>query len=122
MSSKSESQSGSLDLLKWLLVVALVAVGVGGNYYFSSESLLYRVLALVALSIVAVAVALQTTGGQSFFKLVKEARTEIRKVIWPTRAETGQTTLIVVAVVFVMALVLWGLDSFFSWLVSLLIG
>lgn len=122
MSSKSESQSGSLDLLKWFLVVALVAVGVGGNYYFSAESLLYRVLALVALSVVAIAVAFQTTGGQGFFKLIKEARTEIRKVIWPTRAETGQTTLIVVAVVFVMALVLWGLDSFFSWLVSLLIG
>lgn len=122
MSSKSESQPGSLDLLKWFLVVALVAVGVGGNYYFSAESLLYRVLALVALSVVAIAVAFQTTGGQGFFKLIKEARTEIRKVIWPTRAETGQTTLIVVAVVFVMALVLWGLDSFFSWLVSLLIG
>lgn len=122
MSPKSESQSGSLDLLKWFLVIALIAVGVGGNYYFSAESLLYRVLALVALSAVAIAVAFQTESGQRFFKLIKEARTEIRKVVWPTRAETGQTTLIVVAVVFVMALILWGLDSFFGWLVSLLIG
>ncbi|MBL4585379.1 MAG: preprotein translocase subunit SecE [Pseudomonadales bacterium] len=122
MSGKSESQSGSFDLLKWFLVAAVIAVGVGGNYYFSSESLLYRALALVALSSLAIAVAFQTASGHSFFKLIKEARAEIRKVIWPTRAETGQTTLIVVAVVFVMALVLWGLDSFFSWVVSLLIG
>ena len=122
MSGKSESQSGSLDLVKWFLVVSLVAVGVVGNYYFSAESPLYRALALVALSVVAITIAFQTTTGRSFFQLIKEARTEIRKVVWPTRAETGQTTLIVVAVVFIMALVLWGLDSLFSWLVSLLIG
>ncbi len=122
MSSKSESQSGSLDLLKWFLVGAVVAVGVGGNYYFSAESLLYRVLGLVALSAIGAFIAFQTDSGRSFLKLIKEARAEIRKVIWPTRAETGQTTLIVVAVVFVMALVLWGLDSLFSWLVSLMIG
>jgi len=122
MSGKSESQSGSLDLLKWFLVFSLVAVGVVGNYYFSTESPLYRALALVALSVVAITIAFQTTTGRSFFQLIKEARTEIRKVVWPTRAETGQTTLIVVAVVFIMALVLWGLDSLFSWLVSLLIG
>ena len=122
MSGKSESQSGSLDLLKWFLVAVLVAVGVGGNYYFSAESPLYRALGLVALSVVAITIAFQTTTGKSFFQLIKEARTEIRKVVWPTRAETGQTTLIVVAVVFVMALLLWGLDSLFSWLVSLLIG
>ena len=122
MSSKSESQSSSLDLLKWFLVAVVVAVGVFGNYYFSAESLLYRVLALVALSAVGIAIAFQTDSGKSFFKLIKEARAEIRKVIWPTRAETGQTTLIVVGVVFLMALVLWGLDSLFSWLVSLMIG
>ena len=122
MSGKSESQSGSLDILKWGLVAVLVAVGVVANSYFSAESPLYRALGLVALSVVAITIAFQTTTGKSFFQLIKEARTEIRKVIWPTRAETGQTTLIVVAVVFVMALLLWGLDSLFSWLVSLLIG
>ncbi|MBP5143215.1 preprotein translocase subunit SecE, partial [Pseudomonas chlororaphis] len=53
---------------------------------------------------------------------VKEARTEIRKVVWPTRQETTQTTLIVVAVVLVMALLLWGLDSLLGWLVSLIVG
>jgi preprotein translocase subunit SecE len=54
--------------------------------------------------------------------LAKEARVEIRKVVWPTRQETTQTTLIVVAVVLVMALVLWGLDSLLGWLISLIVG
>ena len=53
---------------------------------------------------------------------MKEARIEIRKVVWPTRQETTQTTLIVVAVVLVMALLLWGLDSLLGWLVSLIVG
>ncbi len=66
--------------------------------------------------------ALQTAKGKSFLVLAKEARTEIRKVVWPTRQETTQTTLIVVAVVLVMALLLWGLDSLLGWAVSLIVG
>ncbi|MFO6237257.1 preprotein translocase subunit SecE, partial [Pseudomonas aeruginosa] len=50
------------------------------------------------------------------------ARVEIRKVVWPSRQETTQTTLIVVAVVLVMALLLWGLDSLLGWLVSMIVG
>jgi len=110
------------DGLKWLVVTALVAVAVVGNSYYSNESVLYRVLAIVALAAVAGYVALQTAKGASFWSLVKGARTEIRKVVWPTRQETVQTTMIVVVFVLVMALILWGLDSFLGWLASLAIG
>ncbi|MBC9253018.1 preprotein translocase subunit SecE [Pseudomonas alcaligenes] len=122
MNAKAEAKDSRFDLLKWLLAVALVVVGVVGNQYFSAEPLLYRVLVLLALAAVAGFVALQTVKGQAFFGLAKEARTEIRKVVWPTRQETTQTTLIVVAVVLVMALLLWGLDSFLGWIVSLIVG
>ncbi len=122
MNAKAEAKDSRLDLLKWLLVAALVVVGVVGNQYFSAEPILYRVLILLVLAIVAGFVALQTTRGQAFFGLAREARVEIRKVVWPTRQETTQTTLIVVAVVLVMALVLWGLDSLFGWLVSMIVG
>ena len=54
--------------------------------------------------------------------LAKEARVEIRKVVWPSREETTQTTLIVVAVVIFVALILWGLDSGLSWLIKGIIG
>jgi len=60
--------------------------------------------------------------GGAFWQLVKGSRTEIRKVIWPTRQETTQTTMIVVAFVFVMALILWAMDSLLGWLVSMAIG
>jgi preprotein translocase subunit SecE len=56
-------------------------------------------------------IAIHAKGHCFLWRWLKEARTEIRKVVWPTRQETTQTTLIVVAVVLVMALVLWGLDS-----------
>jgi preprotein translocase subunit SecE len=122
MNVKPEAKDARFDMLKWLVVAALVVVGVVGNQYFSAEPLLYRVLALLVLSAVAGLVALQTSKGQAFWVLAKEARVEIRKVVWPTRQETTQTTLIVVAVVLVMALFLWGLDSLLGWLVSLIVG
>lgn len=122
MTSKSEAQDSRFDLLKWLAVVALVVVGVVGNQYYSASPVLYRVIVLLVLAAAAAFIALQTVKGKSFFALAKEARTEIRKVVWPTRQETTQTTLIVVAVVLVMALLLWGLDSLLGWLISLIVG
>lgn len=122
MNVKPEAKDARFDMLKWLVVAALVVVGVVGNQYFSAEPLLYRVLALLVLSAVAGLVAIQASKGQAFWVLAKEARVEIRKVVWPTRQETTQTTLIVVAVVLVMALLLWGLDSLLGWLVSLIVG
>jgi len=122
MNAKSEVKDSRFDLVKWLVVAVLVFVGVFANQYFSSEPVLYRVVGLIVLGAVAAFLALQTARGQSFAVLLKEARVEIRKVVWPTRQETTQTTMIVVAVVLVMALVLWGLDSLLGWLVSLIVG
>jgi preprotein translocase subunit SecE len=122
MNSKVEAGSGRFDGLKWLLVALLVAAGVVGNVYFANQSLLYRVIALLVLAAVAVFIALQTAKGEEFWKLAKEARIEIRKVVWPTRQEATQTTMIVFAFVLVTALILWGLDSLIGWLASRILG
>ena len=119
---RAEASSSRFDRMKWLVVVVLVAVGVYGNSYFADESLLYRVLGLLALAMVAGLIALQTAQGQAFWTLAKGSRTEIRKVVWPTRQEAVQTTMIVVAFVIFVALMLWGLDSLLGYLVSLVIG
>jgi len=116
-----ETSTSRFDTAKWLAVFALVAVAVVGNSYYSDQSLLYRVLGILVIAAVAGMVALQTAKGAAFWALVKGARTEIRKVVWPTRQESVQTTMIVVAFVILVALLLWGLDSFFGWLVSLAI-
>ena len=116
-----ETTASRFASVKWILVFILVAVAVVGNSYYSDQSLLYRVLGILVLAGIAGFVALQTAKGAAFWSLVKGSRTEIRKVVWPTRQETVQTTMIVVAFVLLVALILWGLDSLLGWLVSLAI-
>jgi preprotein translocase subunit SecE len=118
----SDATASRFDAIKWIVVAVLVAIAVVGNSYFADQSMLYRVLGIVALGVVAGFVALQTAKGAAFWTLVKESRTEIRKVVWPTRQETVQTTLIVLAFVLIVALFLWGLDTLLGWLVSLVIA
>jgi len=122
MAEKHKESSTGLDTAKWLAVAVLVAAAVYGNSYFAAESMLYRVIGLVATGALAAYLAAQTARGQAFMELGREARTEIRKVVWPTRQETTHTTMIVVVVVIVVSIVLWGLDSTISWLISLLVG
>ena len=122
MSASASMESPKLDVLKWGVVLALVGAGIAGNAYFADESLLYRLLALLVLAVVAGFVALQTAKGRSFWLLLKEARVEIRKVVWPTKSETQKTTLIVMAVVVMVGLLLWALDSLLSLAVSGIIG
>ena len=124
MSTNTESgQSQSItDWLVWSVVTLIVAGGVFGNWYYQDQSLLFRVLALLALAAVAGLLSFRTNQGKALWTLIKESRVEIRRVVWPTRQETTQTTFIVVMLVLVFSLVLWGLDSLLSWVVSTLIG
>jgi preprotein translocase subunit SecE len=114
--------SSSLDWLKWLVVAALLGGGVYGNWYFQDESLLIRVVALLAGALVVGFIAIQTERGRNTWNLMKEARSEIRRVVWPSNQETTQTTLVVMVLVLIFALILWGLDSLLSWFVSSVIG
>ncbi|MBE8215514.1 MAG: preprotein translocase subunit SecE [Endozoicomonadaceae bacterium] len=109
------------DTIKWLLIVCLIALGVWGNIYYSQISILYRVLALVGLAIAALFIVQQTKIGSSFWELLKESKLELRRVVWPTRQETMQTTLVVLVVVFFMGLVLWGIDSLLVWIIRSLV-
>ncbi len=118
----SEASEPRLDGLKWFLVVLLLTGGIVGNSHFSDESLLYRVLALLLVGALATWVAISTERGGSAWETVRGARTEIRRVIWPTRQETLQTTMIVMAFVILVGLFFWGLDSFLGWLASLVLS
>ncbi|QKX16033.1 preprotein translocase subunit SecE [Microbulbifer sp. YPW1] len=122
MNAKVEAKTFRLDGLKWLVVVLLVGAAVAGNSYYAEIPLLYRVLAIVALCLAAVFVAVQTEKGNSFWNLLREAQNEVRRVVWPTRQEATQTTLIVVVFVLLMAVILWALDSGLGWAASKIIG
>ena len=122
MNSKVEDQVSRLDGFKWILVVAIILGGAYTNTLFATEPVLYRAIAGIVLLGFSVAIILQTAVGRATWELAKESRVEIRKVVWPTRQETIQTTFIVVAVVIFVAFVLWLLDSGVSWIVQVVIG
>ncbi len=108
--------------MKWLVVVGLVGGGIYGNWYYQDESLLIRVAGMLAAAVVAALIAVQTERGRATWQLLKESRSEIRRVVWPGNQETTQTTLVVLVLVVIFALILWGLDSLLSWFVSSMIG
>ncbi|MGL9760308.1 MAG: preprotein translocase subunit SecE [Symbiopectobacterium sp.] len=124
MSVNTETQGNGrgLEVIKWLVVATLLAVAIVGNYYYRGYSLPLRTLAVVSLIAAAVGVALLTAKGKAMVTFVREAFTEVRKVIWPTRQETLHITLIVAAVTAVMSLILWGLDGILVRLISFITG
>jgi preprotein translocase subunit SecE len=122
MTTNTEEKVYRLDALKWALVIALVAAGIYGNSHYSAESVLYRAIALLVLTAVAVFVAINTAKGAVISDVIRGAFVELRKVVWPTRQETNQTTLIVVAVVIVTSIILWLLDTLLGFIASRIIG
>ncbi len=122
MNAAAEEKSYRFDTPKWLLVTLVVGGGIYGNYYYGAEPVLYRAIGLIVLAAVAVAIAMQTAKGAAVWNLAKGARVEVGRVVWPTRNERNQTTLVVVGFIFVMALILWGLDALFGWIAAGIIG
>ena len=119
---KQETETSLRDRLIWLVVVVLGIAAVYGNHHFGDQPLLYRVLALLVVAAGAVALALRTARGGALLELLKGANVERRRVVWPGRQERNQTTLVVLGFILVMVLLLWGLDSLFGWLASLIMG
>ncbi|MDN3557239.1 preprotein translocase subunit SecE [Halomonas maura] len=122
MKHNAEVQETRHDGLKWAVVVTLLVLAVVGNTYFTDQALLYRVLGVVALSVVAALVALTTTKGRELLELARSAKKEIQRVVWPTRPETVQTTAIVLVAVLVVGLMLWLIDTLLGWAMSGVIG
>jgi len=122
MNIKSEEKEYRLDFAKWIIVAALLALGVYGNSHFSAQPVFLRALGLIVIAAVALFVAYNTEKGAGLWSLVQGSVVELRKVVWPTRQETNQTTLIVIAVVIFMSLVLWALDTALGFFASKIIG
>ncbi len=122
MGTSVQTTAAIPDLAKWIGAFAILASSIAGFYYWSDESLLLRVIGLLVLSAAAVFVAVQTEKGRAAWDFVRESHTEVRKVVWPTRKETTQTTLIVIAMVGLVAIIMWMLDGLLAWLVRLLLG
>ena len=112
----------NFDIAKWALAFIALGAGIYGNSYYSAVEPLYRALAGVLVAAVIFGIVLTTEKGWLAWTLAKEARVELRKVVWPTSQETGQTTLMVVGIVLLVGLILWILDALLSWGLSGTIG
>lgn len=111
-----------VDKIKLVLSMLLVAAGIAGFYLLADKALVLRILAVIA-GIVAAAVLFKTTatGGQ-FFGFAGDAIDEAKKVVWPTRKETIQTTVIVFVLVVIVAIFLAVVDTGFSYMIKWLLG
>jgi len=117
-----EVVSNKLDSFKLLLAIAVLIFGIVGFYYYETESQLYRVLGVVFAVIVAVAISATTNLGQGLIGFGREARMEVRKVVWPTRQETVQTTFMVIVAVIIIGIFLWLVDMLLAQAIQLITG
>ena len=122
MVSKAETPDSSGDNIKLILAAVVGLAGIVGFYVFSDSSLLLRVIGLLVVAGIAAFLFYQTGKGQRTVAFFRDARTEVRKVVWPTRAETTQTTLIVMVIVIIVGIFLWLFDSLLAMLFRLLTG
>jgi preprotein translocase subunit SecE len=109
-----------LDAVRWSIVLLLIIGGMVGFYYFDEQWIWVRILGLLAAVGVASFIAAKTEKGRGTLVFMREAHTEVRKVVWPTPQETLQVTGIVIVMVILVAVFIWILDSILMWIVRLL--
>jgi preprotein translocase subunit SecE len=111
MNTKAEASPGVLDTVKLVAAVAVFFGGIVGYYFFSEASLLWRVLGLLACLFAGLGIAFTTVQGRQLWEFIQGSQIELRKVVWPDRRETLNTTLIVLGLTAVVALFFLMVDA-----------
>lgn len=110
------------NLPKWVIVAAIWVAGIIGSYFIyafeTEQTVWYQVGLWAAVVISSGFVALMTTQGLQLRQFFKDAQIELRKVVWPSRQEALQATLMVLVAVVVMSLLLWLIDTLLFYLIS----
>jgi preprotein translocase subunit SecE len=122
MNARAEAGASGLDTVKLVLAAAIVIVALWAFYFFAEYSLLLRVVLLLALAGGAAAIALTSEPGRRLWRFAADVRMEVRKVVWPTRQETVQTTLIVMVMVLILGILLWLFDMVLMSILRFLTG
>ncbi|MGB0496441.1 MAG: preprotein translocase subunit SecE [Kangiellaceae bacterium] len=120
MSVNEQEFEASFNGLRWLLAFLALGGAVYANHFLVDDSILVRVAAVIALVAVGLGIAITTTKGRAGMAFAKEARIEARKVVWPTRAETVQTSLIIIVAVIIMGFMLYLIDMGLVYIVNFL--
>jgi preprotein translocase subunit SecE len=124
MSSKADtSKPAIVNTLLLAVSTALLISGVGAYYWFQDLAITpVRVVGLIAVAVVASLIAAQSDSGSTFFRFIKEADIERRKVVWPTHQETLQTALMVIIVTILISLFLAAVDWILGAVIRSLVG
>ena len=124
MKSKVQTEKPPIiNTLLLALATLLLIAGVGAYYWFQDLAITpVRVVGLIVVAAVASFIAAQSDSGAAFFRFIKEADIERRKVVWPTHQETLQTSMMVIIVVILISLFLAGVDWLLGAAVRALVG
>lgn len=122
-SQNKGSQKRRKDVCLWISIIFLISTAVIVDYFFSNSVVwALRLSGWIVLMCILALLVFKTASGQKFWVFAKEARVELRKVVWPKREETIRTTMIIGAMVIVTSMILWGMDSVLLLLVNWLSG
>jgi len=101
---------GTADKAKLTVAGLIVVAGVVGYYLLAAQPGWIRWLSVIASLVAAALVATFSRYGVEFRRFVELARIELRKIVWPSRNETGITTVVVFAFVIIAGLFFWAVD------------
>jgi len=122
MSTKTEETGKGFDTIKLIFALVVLIAAMGGFYQFEDQPLWMRLLGLFGMIGLSLVVVGMTTIGRNSRKFLSDAQIEVRKVVWPSRQETIQMTLIIFIAVLLTSLFLWGVDSLLFNVVRMLTG
>jgi len=105
-----------------MLSIGVLITGMILFYYYSDVRLFYRVVGMISVVILSAFIAYQSDFGKLVYSYVTDSRVELKKVTWPTKQETTQTTLGVIFVVIIVGILLWLFDMLLGWAIGTLYG
>jgi preprotein translocase subunit SecE len=110
------------DKIKLFVAFLLVAAGVAGYYYLHESPAVLKLASILVGLLLAAGVAWTSEPGKRFFAFAPDSVAEAKRVVWPTRKETIQTTAVVIAFAVTMALFLWAVDASLMVVVNKMMG
>ena len=122
METRVEEQPTIVDTAKLALSGVIALAGLVAYYYFPDVPTFLRALGILVAVALATVVALTSLQGQKLWKFIQGARIELSKVVWPTREETIQTTIVVLVVALIGGVLFWVLDFFLLWITTRITG
>ena len=105
-----------------MLSIGVLIAGMILFYYYSDVRLFYRVVGMISVVIFSAFIAYQSDFGKLVYSYVTDSKVELKKVTWPTKQETTQTTLGVIFIVIIVGILLWLFDMLLGWAIGTLYG